>query len=125
MTDILTAGITGSGGITAEIGGVRTQHDTTFFDNPLDDVPSVAPDLGVPPVITAPGAPGIPGTEGTNVAGLPGSAGTASNHCETTHPSGSPGCSKEGRPRRRPRADTRIALLAGDWFFIRRNAGTA
>ena len=95
VVDLGLAGATGSGGLILEVGGVRTLHDTRVFGNELlDDLPP----LDVPPPVTVGPTTVTPPTTRT-IAGdkridtQPGVAGRTSSRCETTHPSGSPGCS--------------------------------
>lgn len=94
VADVLLAGVTGSGGFRVEVGGARTLHDTQVFDSSLGDIP---------PLVPFPGVPGIPSSViggesatggGPRIEAQPGDAGRASTRCATTHPSGSPGCSK-------------------------------
>jgi hypothetical protein len=102
VVDLALAGVSGSGGLILEIGGVRTVHDTRVFDNPLLDVPPIPPPVALgetPPVVGRQTVRRIPGE--TRLQTQAGTAGRTSSRCETTHPSGSPGCS-DGR-----------ALLAG------------
>ncbi len=93
VVDAMLAAITGSGGLRVEVGGARTLHDTRVFESTLGDIP---------PVVGLPGIPGLPSSViggAPPVAGggsltQPGEAGRVSTRCVTTHPTGSPGCSK-------------------------------
>jgi hypothetical protein len=93
VVDAMLAAITGSGGLRVEVGGARTLHDTRVFESTLGDIPPVVGLPGIPgvPSSVVGGAPTVPGGEGLTE---PGEAGRVSTRCVTTHPTGSPGCSK-------------------------------
>ncbi len=93
VVDALLAAITGSGGFRIEVGGARTLHDTRVFSSSLGDIPPVVGLPGLPglPSSVVGGAPPLPGEDALS---QPGAAGRTSTRCATTHPSGSPGCSK-------------------------------
>ncbi len=92
--DIVAASFSGSGGLVFEIGGARTVHDTTVYENPLGQGPNVV--LGrTPPRVggrTAGGPAQAARPARTEVTEA--TAGRSRTHCETTHPSGSPECSR-------------------------------
>jgi hypothetical protein len=97
VVDLALAGLTGSGGLILEVGGVRTLHDTRVFESPLGELPPLVVPPPPPPAGVPAGVPTVtrvPG-EGRTMA-QPGVAGRVSTRCATTHPSGSPGCS-DGR----------------------------
>jgi hypothetical protein len=92
VLDIFLAGLSGSGGLRFEVGGVRMLHDTRAFSSPFRDIPPLA---FVPPPSVPAAVPGTPPTRGEReVDALPGAAGRTVTRCETTHPSGRPECSR-------------------------------
>lgn len=92
--DIAIAGFSGSGGLRFEVGGTKTTHDTRAFLSPFGEPGPFA--LPPPPVVPSLSTPAIPGRLGSEprVQAQPGDADRTSTRCETTHPSGSPGCSR-------------------------------
>lgn len=119
--DITLASLTGSGGLTLEVGGARTLHDTTYYENPFGVPRPFTPSIG--PVPVPPRA--VPATPGKKpVAQVrPPSAGRTSSRCETTHPSGSPGCSRGSAAWAGAIALVVVAgLFAGDYLRTRRTS---
>ncbi len=91
--DIFLAGLSGSGGLRFEVGGVRTLHDTRAFESPFGALPPF--EFAASPVVPGAVSPGTPPTQGQpRVDSLPPEAGRTVTRCETTHPSRRPGCSR-------------------------------
>ncbi|MGH2759985.1 MAG: hypothetical protein ACRDKJ_10550 [Actinomycetota bacterium] len=91
--DILLASFTGSGGLTLEIGGARALHDTTAYESPFGALPPFRPVVVPAPAVPRTATPGSPGAA-PKLRAQAATAGRASTRCETTHPSGSPGCGR-------------------------------